>query len=134
MKQVLIFIFVLGIGSNLLGQDKIYYKADGMYLVLKEDGRETEIPFGKNVRIEYDKFFKSYGILYDSSDGTTGGIILSYIEKKKKENIVRMIDRENGINFSVRDLLNENGILFMFFEKKEDGVMKVFVIKGATKL
>src|SRR5690348_3657422 len=111
MRLTLLSVIILiALSSNAqTDNNKITYKAEGIYFI-QVDKKGNEIarkPEGQNVLLVYDKFFKSYDILYDDADGQVSNLKLEYLANEQ-DGSIKMKDKKDNIYYVV-DLLNSIG-------------------------
>ena len=87
---------------------------------------------GRNVIVNYDKFFKSYYIIFENEKGVLSSISLSFLKNEGK-GIITMKDKSNSI-FHVFDKLNSIGKFYMVYDKSVDGLMALVLIEDVYKI
>lgn len=97
MKKKLIILILSIIHFNIYGQalsDKVKYKAPGIYLTTQDkNGKETNrLPFGKNVHIYVDTFYKSYIVTYEVEEGGMVWMDLKYVKETSKKTYLMFRD------------------------------------------
>jgi hypothetical protein len=117
--------------------DIVKYKADGIYVVLQNDKGEqlTKIPFGKDVEIEYDTFFKKFEIAHQNRDGEFVVMVLFFLSEEEHNGVKFLQMKDNyGNKFYVLGNMDKIGILIIIFDKKdEDGNTRLLTIEGAKR-
>lgn len=135
MKNILI-LFTLCFLTEANAQDKVRYTAPMMEIVMIEnDEIVLRKPEGKNVKIEFDKFFKTYYITYYDERGSYVYLNLSYLtgEMVNDEHVWRMYD-QNKNYFIVADQIKTKNRLVITVETKLDGDMKAHYWISNTQL
>lgn len=138
-KYFILYITFSLVSFILNGQssnsDKIVYNAPGIYIVSKNPaGVElARKPIGRNVMITYDKFFKSYEILYEDENENLVRSYLEYLSEEtvdKKVKMIRTRDTHGNI-IMVVDLLAEIGKFQMLVNKEYKDVIPWIIIEKA---
>ena len=121
-------------GYSQTDPDKVHYKAKSAEIVFMDgDKIVTEKPYGKNIDIIYDKFFKSFHITFYNETGTYSAFDLYYISTNDDPNgSIRMRTNENSI-MHVVNLLDEKGALMLMADEKFDGLVAYIFFEGAIK-
>ena len=143
MRKLILIIaslFLLNV-SHTFGQEtqtSIDYVASGIYLVFTDKAgvEEARKPMGKNVSISYDKFFKSYTIIYTDENGYATPLSLKYINDEnyiKNVKTTKMDDKFGNIYY-VTDMLEQIGLLKILMSKEYPGGRNAwFVIEEAKE-
>lgn len=136
MRQILFIIFIL-ISLNGEAQNKtnkIYYKASKIDLLYKKDGDLEIHPWGVNVLITYDKYFKSFTISFTDERNKKNLFKFYYVSilDENDDNNVPFIKMrtENNEFVYVSNRLQINGSL----QITQDDMQSVFAIENAKKL
>lgn len=138
-KSTLFFVFLI-INSLVYSQSEssiLKYKADGIYIVLQNNKGEqlTRIPFGKDVEIEYDTFFKTFDITYVDREGSIDGMELLFLSDREYDGVkYHQMKDEHGNIYNVFGNVDKTGKLLLILDKKdEDGNLILLVIEQAKK-
>ncbi|WP_445749558.1 hypothetical protein [Polaribacter sp.] len=135
---LMITLFILSNSAFSQSEDNIIkYKAKGIYVVLQNNKGEqlTKIPFGKDVIINYDEFFKTFEILYENREGGIDAMKLLFLSEKEINGTkyFKMKDKYGSL-FNVFGNLERIGTLIIIMDKKdEDGNISLITIDGAKK-
>ncbi|WP_283636668.1 hypothetical protein [Aquaticitalea lipolytica] len=135
MKSILI-LFTLCLLTETNAQDKVRYTAPMIEIVMIENNEIVmRKPEGKNVKIEFDKFFKTYYITYYDDRGSYVYLNLSYLtgEMVNDEHVWRMHD-QNKNYFIVADQIKTKNRLVITVETKLGGEMKAHYWISNTQL
>ncbi len=136
MKKILFTIFILislkGIAQN--ESNKVYYRASKIDLLLKTDNDLTEHPWGINVLITYDKYFKSLLITFTDEQNKKNLWEFYFVEvfdepDDDQEPFIHMRTK-NDESVWVTNRLHINGSL----QITQDDMKSVFVIANAKKI
>lgn len=140
MRKHTLFLVLFIVNSFAYSQSEnniIKYKADGIYIVLQNDNGEqlTKIPFGKNVEIEYDTFFKTFEIQYQNREGGIDVMKLLFLSEKEIDGVKLFQMKDDfGTTYNVLGNIDKIGKLIIIFDKKnEDGNITLLTIEGAKK-
>jgi len=117
--------------NNIFGAESIY-----MVLIDSNNVVNTEMPWGKNVTILNDKFFKSYQIIYTNKEGKLEYINFDYL-KGSGSGTTYYSERESKSEYVFFDTLKEGDKVYIFAKsEKIKGFTMFFVIKKVypTKL
>jgi hypothetical protein len=133
MKRLAILILLTVNSISSFSQDKIEYKAKGIYMQLQDANYNlvTEIPLGKDVLISYDTFFKKYSIVYYNENGELAFLSFSYLATTQ-DGFVRMTDH-NGDGYTVFDNLKKDGDIIFLMDNPVKGLIGLVYIKNAWK-
>lgn len=130
MKNTITLLFTLLITLIRAQSDKTTYKSGEMYLVAQDAKTKTiafEKPYGKILSIEYDKFYKSYYILFEMPEGATG-FGLNYIRTTEK-GLILMQDKNKSEDFYYAfDKIDEIGTIILVFSKDVEGFIMSYKI------
>ncbi len=134
MKKIFIIIMMsLPLINYCQQNDNEKYTAEGFYVTqIDINGNEKELPYGKNVKIIYDTFFKSYDITFVARNGENWGWKLDYLGVFDN-GIIKMKDHSGNI-FTIIDFLKEKGTFAIMSEKDEDGNIYLYHMKNAKRL
>ncbi|WP_168421719.1 hypothetical protein, partial [Candidatus Ulvibacter alkanivorans] len=122
----------------LYAQEQIKYEGGEIYIVAQDNETDKEIfkkPYGKIISIEYDAFYKSYYILFQTQDGATG-FGLEFIKEFEVPDGVSFRMKEKGKNnfYDVFDRLEESGIMIIISKEVVDGVYRSYQILNTKKV
>lgn len=135
MKKILIALFLLSsLVAKSQNNDKINYKATSIELILTENNKViAKKPYGRNVEIVYDKFFKSYYITFYNEKSEYGYFKLFYISELNDGNgSVKMRTEDNSIMYVV-DHLKTEGVMMIMAEKEVDGATGYYMIHNIVQ-
>lgn len=130
MKQLVTLLFAFCIMTVQAQTDKIKYQSGEIYLVA-QDAKTNKIaferPYGKILSIEYDKFYKSYYILFEMPEGATG-FGLNYIRPTKNGAILMQDQKKSEDFYYVYDKINESDTLILVSTQKVEGFIMSYKI------
>lgn len=138
MKKIVIILLILS--SNIIisqTSDKITYVAYKIDMLFIKDGIEvSRLPYGKDVTITYDKFWKSY-ILEFHKENSSGFFNLKYVSEIEVDNdIGRVFKMSTGINNDeivyVTDGIENKGLLLIMvndFPEKGTAYLEIKDVK-----
>ena len=134
MKKIFLLILFFNLSSfSQTNEDKISYSAESIKMVILENGKIiNETPYGKNITIVYDTFFKSYYITFYNDENEFSALKLKFLSENS-DGTTRTYDTFNK-NYIVTNNLDENGVLYWLAEKKYENRHAAFVVTGAKKL
>jgi len=124
MKSVLIFSLLFILSNKINAQDKIYYNSPMMEIVILQNNEiGLKKPFGRNIEIEFDKFFKTYYLTYYDENGTYSYFKLSFLKdvgSVGKEDVWIMYDEGNN-KYVVANQIETKGRLVLGVENTLQG-------------
>lgn len=131
-------IFSQNFDPEKVNKENNIFGAESMYMVLLDSNNvvKTEKPWGKNITILNDKFFKSYEIIYTNSEGALEYIFFDYL-KGKESGSTYFIERESKQEYVFFDTVKDNQPTYIFARsEKIKGFTMFFAIKNVapTKL
>lgn len=136
MRKILfiIFIFISLNGNAQNNTNKVYYNAPKIDLLLKTGDELDTYPWGINVLITYDKYFKSLSISFTDEQNKKNIFEFYFVKilddpNDNEEPFIKMRTKNNEIVF-VTDRLQINGSLMI----NQDDKKSVFVIENAKKI
>ena len=114
-------------------KDEFKYKATSIELVLMDGDKVlSRKPYGRDINITYDKFFKSYYITFYNEESEFGYIKLFYIkELGDASGTVRMRTEQNDI-VNVVDMLKSKGGMVIMLEQKVNNATGCYMIYNAV--
>ncbi|MGO3183932.1 MAG: hypothetical protein ACTIJ9_13985 [Aequorivita sp.] len=137
MKIFFVSLLLILVTSNLNAQsnDKTEYEAVSIEMVLaRESTVITRKPYGRNVKIIYDKFFRSYYITFYNEESEYGYFNLFYVKDLNDQNkTIRMRTKDDSIMFVI-DALKTKGNMTIITEERSDGITGYFIITNAVKI
>jgi len=128
----LVFCCLLFI-SNSQNDTKLKYKADGIYLVFNDMNtlkQISEIPYGKDVELTYDDFFKSWIIRFTDKNGERTPIKFEYL-KSNPDGSFEMKDT-HGNWFTCYNKINTKKELIFVSNKIENDMINTLKVMNIT--
>ncbi len=138
MKKIFLILSICFFSLASLAQEKkheISYKSEYMGLGFINSKNEVvnEKPFGRDVKIIYDNFFKSYYIEFYKEDGTYSYYKFYFVSNNPDKSL-RMRTENNSIS-NILDTLTKDGTLLIVKDKRfDDGLLGYLVIRGSTRI
>lgn len=132
-KIIFLFLFINFASFSQSANSKVSYTSPSITMIILENGKIiNEIPYGKDVTIIYDTFFKSYEITFYDKENNLSAIKLNYLSDKS-DGTTKTYDTFNK-NYVVTNKLDKNGVLYWLAEKKYENRYVAFVATDAKKL
>ena len=133
MNRFIIFLILIAPG-RLYSQDKVAFDAPAAFFVYynSDFSEASRIPFGKEVEIYYDVFFKSYNLHYTDKDGKWTQALFNYVGESKENRCTFAVD-QNDNKWYVYDNLQKDGELKIFNENKAAGRSWCILVEKAVK-
>lgn len=136
MKRLFIFLFVQICLVVFSQENEVKYKGGEIYLVAQDSKTRSILfqkPYGKVLEITYDKFYKSYSIIFEMKEGMTS-IAVNYLKNMNDGKGIIAQDASNPKDlYGVYDNLDYNGTMAMIYMERIDGNILSYKIVNATK-
>lgn len=140
MKKSNIFLFLILMSNLIYSQsekNELNFEANGIYIVLQNTRGEqlTKIPYGKEVEVSYDVFFKKIAITYINREDQIAGLELFYLSEKEVNGVkyFQMKDDFGNIYNVLGNIEKIQTLLIIFDKKNEDGNITLLAIEGMNK-
>ncbi len=131
MKYIILLLFVVSsIGAK--DTNSISYDAPGAFFVYYA-ADHTEVfrkPFGKEIEIYYDTFFKSYTLIYTNSEGRDLSVKFDYTGENQEQHCTYATDNGGG-KWYIYDDLKNHGFLRIFNSEQSAGRDWCILIENA---
>jgi len=135
MRVILFVGIFLSIIKGYSQESKVKYTAQSIIMVFfnKSEAVVSKKPFGKNVEIIHDEFFKSWLIRYDDENGIRQVFKLAYVQQTP-EGYERMKDTQ-GSFYTLSNKIKPAKYLYISFEKELDnGLHGALSIDGVEQM
>lgn len=121
-------------GQSNDDKSKVTYKQGKAFFKMYDRKTEKQlnvVPFGTDVLVFYNNFFKSYNVYYKDERGVVNKIPYKFVYDYKNGSI-KVTDHQSS-DYTLTDTIEKDGRLFLIPDKVVNGVIACIVIEELSR-